>query len=131
MYHRTSVVNNAFVNSIAFSSIFEIGDAFKIDATTKAIAIQREYPLFVENEADFSRYRVFTEHIPIPVVDEEVRTTFIHENPVISVSSVQVTGISSSSIFQIGSTNHVRSEARIKHIRQLQDNDSTSQENTL
>ncbi|MFD1735246.1 spore germination protein GerPE [Bacillus salitolerans] len=119
MYHRTSVVNNCFVNSISFSSIFEIGDAFKIDANTKAIAVQREYPYFLDDEADFSSYPIFTEPIPTPVHDEDVRTTFIHENPVISVSSTAIIGLSSSSIFQIGSTNHIQSEARIKHIRQL------------
>ncbi len=123
MYHRTSVVPHIFINSITFSSVIEIGDAHKIDANAIAIAVQREYPLFVENEADFSLYRIFTEIIPSPVIDEFVQSTFIHENPIIKVDSLSVTGSSNASVIQIGSTHCVKAEARIKHIRQLLNSD--------
>ncbi|MFZ3589141.1 spore germination protein GerPE [Bacillus sp. DJP31] len=119
MNHRTSVVSTTFINSISFSSVFEIGDTRKINATSQAIAVQREYPLFVENEADFSLYRIFSEIIPSPIIDEVVNTTFIHENPVIKVNSLKITGISNASVVQIGSTHCVKAEARVKHIRQL------------
>jgi spore germination protein PE len=119
MNHRTSIVQNTFVNSISFGSIFEIGDAYKIDACSKAIAVQREFPIFLPNEASFTQYKVFSETIPYPGISSEVSSTFIHENPVISVNSISVTGLSSSSILQIGSTNRINAEARVKHIRQL------------
>jgi spore germination protein PE len=126
MFHRTSIVSNTFINSLTFSTVFEIGDSYKIDANSTAIAVQREYPLFLENEASFSSYRIFSEIIPPPVIDEVVQSTFIHENPIIKVGSISVTGGSNSSVIQIGSTHCVNAEARIKHIRQLLNNNDTS-----
>ncbi|WP_246938665.1 spore germination protein GerPE [Bacillus pinisoli] len=119
MYRRTSIVPHIYVNSLAFSSVFEIGDAHAIDLTSRAIAVQRQYPLFVENEASFSDYQVFSEPIPDPVLDEPVYSTFIHENPVIKVDSVYLIGASNASVMQIGSTKSIKAEARVKHIRQL------------
>jgi spore germination protein PE len=126
MFHRTSVVPHAFVNSLSFSSIFEIGDSHKINTNSVAIAVQREYPLFIENEADFKNYRIFSEIIPTPVIDERVYSTFIHENPLIKVNSISVTGASNSSVIQIGSSTTIKAEARVKHIRQLLNNKGSS-----
>jgi spore germination protein PE len=123
MYHRTSVVPNIYINSLSFSTVFEIGDATKINTNSIAIAVQREYPLFLENEADFSLYRVFSENIPSPIIDEVVHSTFIHENPIIKVGSLNVTGASNASVIQIGSTSQITAEARVKHIRQLLNTD--------
>ncbi|MBM6617135.1 spore germination protein GerPE [Bacillus suaedaesalsae] len=119
MHHRVSIVPFVNANSFSFSSIFEIGDSHGINLTSRAIAVQREYPLFVEDEANFSSYRIFSEVIPTPIIEEKVRTTFIHENPIIKVASVTLTGASNSAVLQIGSTNTIRAEARVKHIRQL------------
>ncbi|KAA0547638.1 spore germination protein GerPE [Bacillus sp. BGMRC 2118] len=119
MHHRVSIVPIIYANSISFSSILEIGDSHGINATSRAIAVQREYPLFVEDEASFSSYQIFSEDIPTPVVEEQVRTTFVHDNPVIKVDSVSLIGASNAAIMHIGSTNHIRAVARVKHIRQL------------
>ncbi|MBM7659815.1 spore germination protein PE [Bacillus mesophilus] len=121
MYRRTSIVPNIYINSLAFSSVFEIGDADTIQANSRAIAVQRQFPLFVEGEADFSDYQIFSEPIPSPDPDETVSTTFIHENPVIKVQSMYVIGVSNSSVIQVGSSRSVNAEARVKHIRQLLD----------
>jgi spore germination protein PE len=125
MFHRTSIVPNVFVNSLSLSTVFQIGDTHKINTNSAAIAVQREYPLFLENEADFKSYRIFSENIPTPVIDEVVNSTFIHENPLISVNSISVTGASNASVIQIGSTHKITAEARVKHIRQLLDNDDS------
>ncbi len=119
MNQRTSVVPNIFINSISFSSVFEIGDVSKINTSSQALAVQREYPLFVENEANYSSYQIFSENIPIPVIHEFVDQTFIHENPIIKVDSLKITGISNSSVVQVGSADSLFAETRVKHIRQL------------
>lgn len=121
MNPRTSIVPTIFINSIAFSSIFEIGDANRVDANSQAIAVQREYPLFVEDEADFASYQIFSEIIPLPTSYGKVTSTFIHENPIIKVQSLNITGVSNASIVQVGSSKTVNAEARVKHIRQLLD----------
>lgn len=119
MHHRISIVPIVDINSVSYSSILEIGDSHGINATSKAIAVQREFPLFIENEAEFSKYAIFSEVIPTPVMDEYVRTRFVHENPIIKVASVTVTGVSNASVVQVGSTHTIQAEARVKHIRQL------------
>ncbi|WP_456275920.1 spore germination protein GerPE [Bacillus sp. AK128] len=121
MNRRSSIVPNIYINSLAFSSVFEIGDAHAIQANSRAIAVQRQHPLFIENEADFTSYSVFSEPIPSPVIDEPVSTTFVHENPVIKVQSLYVIGASNASVIQVGSTSHITAEARVKHIRQIID----------
>jgi spore germination protein PE len=121
MYRRTSIVPNIYINSLAFSAVFEIGDADTIQANSRAIAVQRQFPLFLKDEADFSSYPIFSEPIPSPDLDESVSSTFIHENPVIKVQSLYLVGASNSSVIQVGSSKNVKAEARVKHIRQLLD----------
>lgn len=128
MFRRTSIVPNIYVNSLAFSSVFEIGDAHAIHLDSKAIAVQRQYPLFVEDEADFTNFSIFSEPIPASVLDEPVQSTFIHENPVIKVQSIYLIGASNSSVLQIGSAKQISAEARVKHIRQLLPSKNTTKD---
>lgn len=119
MNHRISLVPYVYINSVSYSSIFEIGDSHGIDAKSRAIAVQREYPLFLEGEANFRSYRIFSEDIPLPSLDVTVKSRFIHDNPIIKVKSLEIVGTSNASVIQIGSTHQIKAEARVKHIRQL------------
>jgi spore germination protein PE len=119
MFRRLSVVESIYVNAVSISSVFEIGDSSHITPVMRALAVKREYPLFFSNEGNFSEYSVFTRPIPAVAIDEPLNMAVFNEKPTIKVSSIRVTGASSSSVIHIGSTNNIRAEARIKHIRQL------------
>ncbi|WP_078548236.1 spore germination protein GerPE [Litchfieldia alkalitelluris] len=119
MFRRLSRVNTIYVNSVSFSSTFEIGDSKYITPVMRALAVKREFPLFFSNEGNFNEYSVFTRPIPQVPTEEIFNMTVSNEAPSINVNSIRVTGISSSSVVHIGSTNLINAEARIKHIRQL------------
>lgn len=120
MISRQSNVTSAYVSSVGLSSVFQIGDSFQIKPTTNALAVQREEERFYDFEGDLSMYHAFQQEIPKPIIYEEVTTNFFHENPRINVHFVNVTALSSSAVFHIGSTKDIIAEARVKHIRQLQ-----------
>lgn len=119
MISRYSQVTSVYLNSVAISSVFNIGDSQQITPASKILAIQREEERYLGDEGDLSDYPIFEEEIPYPQLYEEVTTNFFHENPKINVSNVKVIAISSSSVFQIGSTKDIISSTRVKNIRQL------------
>jgi spore germination protein PE len=119
MFRRLSNVGTIYVNSISFSSIFEIGDSKYITPFSKALAVKREIPLIFSNEGRFDEYSVFTRPIAQVPIEEPMNMAVFNEKPIIHVNSIRVSGIASSSVVQIGSTDTIQSEARIKHIRQL------------
>ncbi|MFC4322320.1 spore germination protein GerPE [Litchfieldia salsa] len=121
MFRRLSVVESIYVNSVSFSSVLQIGDSSHITPVTQALAVKREYPLFFSNEGNFNEYSVFTRPIPAVSIEESFNMATFNEKPNIKVNTIRVTGASASSVIHIGSTNNIRAEARIKHIRQLLD----------
>jgi spore germination protein PE len=118
MSHRYSIVNDMKVRTLSFSSVLEIGDSNWIRSETKAFAVQRERELFFSSEGDFSQYPIYNEPIPLPALPETVRMSTIDEMP-IKVNKINITGISFSSVVQIGQTCNVYMESRVKNIRQL------------
>ncbi|MEH7235541.1 spore germination protein GerPE [Bacillus sp. JJ1562] len=121
---RISVVDLIYVNSVSFSSILEIGDSQKITPVSQALAVQREVPIFFTNEGDFSKYPIFSRELPKVKVTETVNMNIFNQNPVIKVDSVRVTGVSSAAVMQIGSTETIHTESKVKHIRKLLDENS-------
>lgn len=119
MISRLSTVDYIFVNSIGFSSILEIGDSKKITPVSTALAIQRELPLFFTNEGSFSKYPIFKRKLPKIPFTENINMAICNQKPIIKVGSVKVTGVSASAVMQIGSTELIDAEARVKHIRML------------
>ncbi|AGT31023.1 spore germination protein [Geobacillus genomosp. 3] len=116
---RTSIVQSLHAETLIISSVLQIGDSERISARTRALAVQRQYELFFGSEGE-RIFPVFAKPIPrwsSPPPVASRRT--LHQNPVISVRSVRVLGISSSAVVHIGSTSIAETEARIKHIRQL------------
>jgi spore germination protein PE len=118
---RISAVNTIKVNSLAFSSTVLIGDSTEITPVSRALAVQREAQIFYENEGDFASFPIFSQPIPKPEITERITINRINQSPIINVNHVKVLGISSSSVFQVGSTKIINAEARVKHIRQLLD----------
>lgn len=117
---RTSSVNRIYINSLASASTLEIGDSKQIQGFTRAIALQRERQLFFSNEIDFSMYDIFKEPLPLEPISESMYYETIALQPIIKVNSIKITGTSTSSIVQIGNSQKVYLESRVKHIRQLE-----------
>ncbi|MED3623074.1 spore germination protein GerPE [Neobacillus thermocopriae] len=119
MFQRTSYVDNIHVKSISYSSIFQIGDSHYIYQLSRAIAVQREAEIYYDNEGEFSNYRVFTQPIHFEPIDEPISIQQHQLHPIIKVNNMNITGLSSSSMLNIGSSKHLSLEARVKHIRQI------------
>ncbi|WP_088105445.1 spore germination protein GerPE [Halalkalibacter urbisdiaboli] len=121
MFKRTSVTKNINVTNVSSGSIFEIGDSTGIRPRSRALAVQREMELFFGNEGNFEKYSIFTNPIPVPNVDENIKMTKYNQSPFIYVNHIDIISTAASSVLHIGSTKTIDAESRVKHIRQLLD----------
>lgn len=119
MLRRTSHVQSIHVDIVSFASIIQVGDSSKIYSFSRALAVQRESEIFFGNEGNYNVYPIFSEPIPLPVIDEDVNYIQHHLNPLIKVNKIMIAGISSSSSLHVGSSQNVSLETRIEHVRQL------------
>ncbi|MGP7817868.1 spore germination protein GerPE [Niallia sp. 01092] len=119
MLERTSVVDHINLNILSFSSFFEIGDASYFQASSRALAVQRQKKLFYGIEGSFNDYPVFFEPIPLPPIQEDIQCQFENKKPIIKVKHINIIAVSASSLLQIGNCANIYAETRIKHIRQL------------
>jgi len=119
MLQRTSYVDKINVKIVSFSSILQIGDSCIINSFNRALAVQRETEIFYGNEGSFSAHSVFYEPIPLPEIYEPFISKTHNPKPLIKVPTIDIIGISSSSILHVGNSRHISMEARVKHIRQL------------
>jgi len=122
MLQRSSVVNTIKVNSASFASTIQLGDSRIINGFSRALAVQREADVFFAKEGNFSNYRTFSEPIPLLPITEKMSLSTHNPFPVIKVNNISILAMSSSAILHVGNSENVSLEARIKHIRQLQDN---------
>jgi spore germination protein PE len=123
MLSRISQVQKINITSLSNSSIFQIGDSQCVNAISRALAVQREAEIFFGHEGDFSQYPIFSESIPLPPIKEDFSFQKTDIVPRIKVSHIRITGLSSASIAHIGNSDCVYMESRVKHIRQLLDED--------
>jgi spore germination protein PE len=119
MLQRTSSVDELNVKIAAFASTIQLGDSCIINGYSRALAVQREVETFYGNEGNFSSYRVFSEPIPLPVINENITYMSHNLNPIIKVKKIGIIGISSASILHVGNSKDISMEVRVKHIRQL------------
>lgn len=122
MQHRYVEVLNTAINSVAFSSIFNIGDTVHYNPTFNAIAVQREGSAWNDDyDLDFEDFPLFQREANW--IEEQVPVVMhsIHENAHIDIGNVSITGVSESSSVHIGGLKHINGESRIKHIRKLRD----------
>ncbi|MRH44183.1 spore germination protein GerPE [Aquibacillus halophilus] len=120
MDKRVAHIGKTRINSIAYSSMFEIGDANTFTPTSRVIAVQKEGGVETDEGFEFDQYELFSQE-PSNVPDSlTVQQKNYHHNPNIHVENIDVKGISASSIAQLGSLNHIDSVSRIKHIRILE-----------
>jgi spore germination protein PE len=119
MLQRTSCVDNIIIKIASFSSTVQLGDSCIINGLSRALAVQREIEFFYGNEGNMANYRVYSEPIPFLPINESFSYSRQNPNPLIKVSKIDITGISSSSLLHVGNSRHISMEARVKHIRQL------------
>lgn len=128
MINRTSKVGTIDVQSIVFSSTFQIGDSTFLLPRSKALAVQREHPFFLAREGGLEEYDMFKQPLPRPKITERIRMKTYQHRPLITVGNVSLWGVSASSVFQVGSNIVIDSEARVKHIRQLRPREDRTEE---
>lgn len=116
---RTSIVNTVDVYAISAASVFQVGDAAMLRQRCRVLAVQREAANFYGDEGDFNAYPLFAKPIPQPVVYEPLDMNIVNEKSYIRVGCVSILAASTSAAIQIGTNESIRSEARIKHFRQL------------
>ncbi|MGX6442294.1 spore germination protein GerPE [Neobacillus sp. K501] len=119
MLQRTSVVDVLKITSASFSSTIQLGDSKIINGASRALAVQREADVFYGNEGNFSAYSVFTEPIPFQPITEQLKMSVQNLKPLIKVNNISILAMSSAAILQVGNSEMVSLEARVKHIRQL------------
>ncbi|MCL6570432.1 MAG: spore germination protein GerPE [Bacillus sp. (in: Bacteria)] len=128
MLQRTSYIDKIDVNVLSFSSILQLGDSSVINGMSRALAVQREVEIFYGDEGSFSAYPVFSEPIPLPPINEPFTLLTHNPKPLIKVDTIDIIGISSSSILHVGNSKQVSLESRVKHIRQLKADNGHEQE---
>ncbi|MEC1261611.1 spore germination protein GerPE [Bacillus swezeyi] len=118
---RTSKVKFLKVHSIGITSTLQIGDAEELVLKGKILAVQRYLSLFFGNEGSLNQedFQLYRQPIPQLLPETGVSSAFFNEIPAIRVRAVKVTGISTSSVVQVGSTRRIISDSRVKHIRKL------------
>lgn len=117
---RASLVNWIRVASVDLAATVQIGDSNQVTPESQVYAVQREYPIFKGDEAkDLSEFPIYSQEIPLPVITECVEQITIQENPVIKVGGIDIIGVAASSVLHVGSTQFIRSEARVKNVREF------------
>ncbi|MCA1062000.1 spore germination protein GerPE [Rossellomorea sp. AcN35-11] len=118
MLKRYSIVNDLEGVTLAFSSVYQIGDSQNIYAQSKAFAVQREKEFFLSSEGSFDS-DVFQKPITLPAINPQVSVNRLNLCP-IKVNNMFIRATSASSVIHIGNTRNVYMEARVKNIRQLE-----------
>jgi len=114
---RNVFVDNLHIINISDASTCICGKSGDIHAYTQALAVQRQVPVFYEDEGRFEDYPIFTREIPKWEDDSDVEMDIIQEHKLIRVNRVDVVSVASASTVQIGATEQLDLEARVKAIR--------------
>jgi spore germination protein PE len=125
--NRNSYVDEVSVNDIAISSSFVIGDSEQILSRSYVFAVQRQTEIYYGFEGSLDPYPVYTEVIPLPPITEPLIINRDNSRSSIRVSRVDIKGLSTSTIFQIGNTGNAYLESRVHHFRQLENPQAPAQ----
>ncbi|KIL45643.1 spore germination protein GerPE [Jeotgalibacillus soli] len=112
----TSTVNHVLINTLSFSSVIQIGDSALIDSHSNIIAVHREVEVFFGQEAPFEHYSIFYRPSAagrLTMINHLLHPTENH------AETINIVGISASSVLHVGDSSHVRMVSRTKHIRQF------------
>lgn len=126
MLKRTSKVDSLKVDSVGNSSVIQIGDSNVLKAFTRALAVQRQKELFYSLEGNFDSFKIFSYSLPLPAINEPITIQTTALDPMIKVGTIDVIAVASASCIHIGSSEHIQTEARTLHIRQLESTENNS-----
>ncbi|ARI79228.1 hypothetical protein HM131_14945 [Halobacillus mangrovi] len=115
-------VDNVDVTSILISSIFTIGDVYRAAPTSNILAVQKEGSEYIPGTFKFKDYDIFNLE-PSPPLPPITITTFTYQNNPIVVDDIEIKGVSTAGVFQIGGIDHIISKNRTKHFRLLQEDE--------
>ncbi|WP_186579081.1 spore germination protein GerPE [Aquibacillus kalidii] len=121
MNKRTTYVKNVRLTTLSYSSGLEIGDTHQATPNSKVIAVQKEGGFHTDEGYEFNQFPIFDLEADKPIFISNIKQQHHMHNPTIQVDHIDITGVSTSSIVQIGNLDIVNSEARIKHIRILKE----------
>ncbi|OPA77779.1 hypothetical protein BVG16_15225 [Paenibacillus selenitireducens] len=115
---RISCVQLLHVDSISASAILIVGDAQRLTPDSKALVFQKESSTYLGTEGDFNDYPIFSKEIPEPIALTPLQMNIVNESKFIKVRDIEIKGVDTSSIIQIGSNCLIESESRFKQIQQ-------------
>ncbi|MGN8644633.1 spore germination protein GerPE [Gracilibacillus sp. HCP3S3_G5_2] len=107
------------INSIADSSVFQIGDAKEVEPNADILAVQKEGGISSDKGFELDQYPIFHTTIQTVSDPEVVNGDHYHYRNNITVSTIDITALSTSSITQLGNNKNVYAFSRTKHIRIL------------
>lgn len=113
---RLSVVDDVYILAISSASALHVGDNKVIRLRNRVFAVQRKIADFWGNEGNFAD-PLFSDPIPQPAFAGDVTMSVDNLGSIITVGRVKILAISASSAMQVGSTELLDAEARIKNIR--------------
>ncbi|WP_051236158.1 spore germination protein GerPE [Paenibacillus pinihumi] len=125
---RTSCVKKIDVTNVSLSGIVQLGDHSDYTPVLRALAVQRETDHGKEDNVYFESYPIFSRELPdacdYPFFRQQTDDAYVdlytvNHNPNITVGSIHALGIGASSLLQIGNGCQVKTESRIKNIRQF------------
>lgn len=116
---RTASVCNLKIDSVAFSSIVHVGDVMHIVPESEVLAVQRELPIYKGNEGALSQFSIFERPIPKLHFYETVEMSSSNYIDSIKIHTIRIIGVSVASVVQLGNSECIAAESRVKHIRQL------------
>ncbi|MDY0406207.1 spore germination protein GerPE [Virgibacillus sp. 179-BFC.A HS] len=118
MQKRTSQVDNIYVTAVAFSGIFNIGDANFAAPSSKALSLQKSAAVFDKKyDVDFSNFPIFYRGTKqLALANNVTKNTFACSGK-IHVGNINVRDVTQTGIVQIGCLEHAASESRVMHIR--------------
>lgn len=115
---RHSVIGSVKIDSLGFGSTAFFGDNVLVAPRSRVLAVRRDIPVFGGNEGSFALYPTFFRNAPHLTDNGELQMEKRDEGP-IRVGAVKVTGMSTSAVFQAGSTAAIDAKTWIKQFRQL------------
>ncbi|HEU5138712.1 MAG TPA: spore germination protein GerPE [Bacillales bacterium] len=117
MPKRLSLVDTVEVNSSVSSSVIQVGDSVKLTPRSKALAVQKEYPIYRSDEGDYTAFDVYAQKIPEVPFECNVKMSTYNEVPVIKVGNIRIMGIAASGMLHVGSAQSTDAESRVQHFR--------------
>ncbi|MBX4149260.1 spore germination protein GerPE [Paenibacillus lautus] len=114
---RHSHVDHMYIINISDSSACICGESGHIDANTRALAVQRQVPVFFEDEGDYEDYSIFSRSIPTWPPQSDVELNIIQDHKKIHVGCIDIIATASASVVHVGPNDTMDLESRVKAIR--------------